>query len=80
MNRYEPWIQSPSVTKFDGEFSCLLKRENKKKKKKEQCSHCPTCLSPVPKQLLASINWGFWPLCYAAGRRTVNLRESSKRN
>lgn len=31
MNRYEPWIQSPSVSKFDGEFSCLLKREKKKK-------------------------------------------------
>lgn len=36
VNRYEPWIQSPSVSKFDGEFSCLLKRAKKKKKRTMQ--------------------------------------------
>lgn len=71
MNHYGPWIQPPWVSKFDGEFSCLLKRA-----KKNNAAIVP--LVPSAKAIVGFHHLGLLaPLL--RGGRTVNLRESSKR-
>ena len=59
MNHYGLWIQAPWVSKFDGEFSCLLKRA-----KKNNAAIVP--LVPSAKAIVGFHQWGFWPLCYTA--------------